>query len=457
MAYLSYSNQSYLKGLLDTFLEEVVKSAKRAREVIGLKAPTQTLLGQVAKADFAKNPSLFLELYQRYVKLNYQKASFLNNAGTLARSYSSMDDLWHDAAQQKEGKSPYTFWDTYEHGRRRQLEKLLANVYGSEDALLLNSGMSAVFAGIEVNSLSKGDILLTTDKNYFETTDYLSQIIEKRGIRVIRCPSNQITSYLKEYKPKLLIVETVANTPESPVIESWLEWENASSNTFILIDNTLQSHLTRWFSSPFSLRENVAVIESATKYLSQDCVAGVLYGYQDLVNKARILARNTGQHLQEKAFNYLAEGQIQLVIERLKLHSRNTLLFCRILKEDFGNYFEYIRECSHADRESPVFTEGIGGLVFLNPVCLSTYSKQELNRKILHRWQEKCQNKELNLPVRAGFGWTQTIARIYESSYLNQPDSPCYIRVAVGIEPESIIFSLANLLGQAVQECFNYN
>ena len=56
------------------------------------------------------------------------------------------------------------------------------------------------------------------------------------------------------------------------------------------------------------------------------------------------------------------------------------------------------------------------------------------------------------VPVRAGFGWTDTTARIHEPTGERVDEEPRYLRVSVGIEPEHIIRDLGKALRAASDE-----
>ena len=71
------------------------------------------------------NPG-FAELKKAYDRLSFEKAVMLHELTEVAASYRSMDEFWADADAQERGDSRRTFWDTYEHGRRRQIESQLA-------------------------------------------------------------------------------------------------------------------------------------------------------------------------------------------------------------------------------------------------------------------------------------------------------------------------------------------
>lgn len=398
----------------------------------------------------------------RYRGLGLSVASRLNEVASVARAYGTMDEFWADADAQSTGESPHTFWDTYEHGRRRQLERTLAGVLGAEDTLLLNTGMSAVTTAIEAAELRPGDRVLTGLQSYFETSEYLDIHMGRRAVEIIRAPIDQPDAMgvvLERTRPRLVLFETTTNSPDVTVPRGLEVWLRASPESLFVCDNSVQGALTGWFSDP-KLRsvapERLLVVESATKYLSQSVVAGLLYGKRDEVERARAFARVTGQHLQEKAFNYLREGELRHVGKRMKLHSRNTEILAEQLAQVPESPFSVrlARGPVHRHRESlDIFAEGVGGLIFLVPDGERARSRapQALCRQTLTSWQERLRPMGWSVPVRAGFGWSETSARVYESGALNQRSAPSYLRISVGIEPEEVARQLGTALCEAVE------
>ncbi|MEI6430491.1 MAG: PLP-dependent transferase, partial [Pseudanabaena sp. ELA607] len=252
-------------------------------------------------------------LWHSYQSLVLRKGNFLNEISTFAHTYPSMEAFWDDAKAQVLGESPNTYWDTYEHGRRRQLEQILANTYGSESALLVNTGMSTIAVVVGMLNLSQGSKILTGERCYFETSDYLERYLVPRGIEIIRVPVDNtllLNETIKNLQPQLAIFETVTNVPDVTALLGFPDCLGVSPNTFFLIDNSVQSHLTKWFSLVEKSCSRVLVAESLGKYLTHETMGGVIYGSKETVERARNFARATGQQLQEKSFNYLCEAEL---------------------------------------------------------------------------------------------------------------------------------------------------
>lgn len=456
-------NSDYLRSLAAALIDEIDEVATWCPSSRDLLPRCREFEGQIQSMGLDYNLTDWRLAMDAYGELGLAVAGRLNAVSSIARNYDSMDEFWSDADAQSIGASPYTFWDTYEHGRRRQIERVVAGVYGAEDALLLNTGMSAVTAAIEAAELRPGDRLLTGLHSYFETSEYLEKHLSPRGVEILRVPiadpeAMRIT--IARAKPRLILFETTTNAPDAAVPLGFEAWLPNCPDALVVCDNTVQGPLTRWFSDPEIaglLPAQFLVVESATKYLSQSVMAGIVYGNRQQVDRARAFARVTGQQLQEKAFNYLRKGDLQHVIRRLKLHSRNTELVGNELSRPWGDNFS-VRLLSGSARAHQIrpdlFSAGVGGIVFLVPhhAGSSLDGAQTICRRVLASWRDRLGAMGYLVPIRAGFGWNETSARIYETGALNQPNAPAYLRISVGIEPKAVVRHFGATLCQALEE-----
>jgi hypothetical protein len=319
---------------------------------------------------------------------------------------------------------------------------LCAQSYGAEAAVLVNSGMAALLSALCSGALRQGATILTGVRSYFETSQLIEQTLAILDLRIVRIAVDQegeIVRALRDETPAVALFETAINLPRGPIPIDHDAWVAASPNTLFVIDNSVQSSLTRWFDLRPELVSRLLVVESCVKYLTQDCMAGVVYGDTELIERCRAFARATGLLLQETAFNYLREAEIGHTHERLLLHSRNVRLFVEELAH--RSVFAFVGGIGDGDDGaslSPFLAAGVGAPVF---VCgpVNTIDAGAAYRALLREWRRRVADDGLDIPVRAGFGWPETTARLYESGVLNQADAPVYLRVSVGIESPSVI------------------
>lgn len=393
----------------------------------------------------------FIESLALYRALCEQKSQLLHECTEIAAAYETMDEFWVDADRQELGLSQRTFWDTYEHGRRRQLEAFLAQTYGSESSLLVNTGMSAVDVALRSADLKAGDVVLTQRESYFETSVYFKDVLQPTGIRIERrdmWSAAGLNDAVSETNAKVVFLETATNCPPCQIAPPTEVVSDGSVE--IVIDNSLFSHGIRWFDH---LRgPNVLIAESAIKYLTGVASAGVLYGSKSRIDRAREYARNVGQQLQERAFNHIQLGEIATAADKVRLQSSRASLFLKNLDE--GPWKTQMTPAMYANERSDWLGEqlhalGGGALVFLTLDEDSVDKMRERHRRILNGWQTHMRDAGEQLGVRAGYGWDRSTARCYESARLNQAHAPQYLRLSVGIEPESYVLQLADALNKS--------
>ncbi len=394
----------------------------------------------------------FAELKKAYDQLSFEKAVMLHERTEVAASYESMEEFWADADAQERGDSPRTLWDTYEHGRRRQIESQLAGCYGCEAALLVNSGMSAIDTAVRSLHLKSGDVVLTHRRGYFETSQYLENILRTEGIGIVRRSLDdraELRAAVGDVRPRLLLVEAAMTIPPCEIVGCL---DDVPDSVQIVIDNSVFSHGVHWFDHV--RQRNAVIVESAIKYMLGHASGGVLYGSHDRIGAARHYARNVGQQLQERAFNHLQVGEIATLREKVRLQGTRAALFVSALQaRDWARTSSPANAASGRDDwPARAVREVDGGcMVFLELPDNLPDEKAQLQRRIMQAWRNELARRGIALPIRAGFGWDETSARSYESTRLNLPDAPMYIRVSVGIEPPDQVATLAECLNLAVR------
>ncbi|OYY79551.1 MAG: hypothetical protein B7Y43_00215 [Sphingomonas sp. 28-62-20] len=366
------------------------------------------------------------------------------NAGArYAHAYPSMTAFFADAEAQRLGASDATFWDTYEHGRRRQIEHAIAGQRGHGAALLVNSGMSAIAVALGSAGLGPGDTLLTGTNGYFETSALLAEVVG-HGVTVVRVDLDDACAWQRAVAevPKVILLETVENGPAGRSCPPPGQWLGAARSTLILIDNSLVSAGCDWaaLARRHGVAERLVAAESAAKYLSQTIVAGMLLGAPEAIERCRAQARNHGQQLQERLFNYLRQWEIEGLATRWALHDRNARRF-------------HARVTAGLARPLALFRRVDGALVYVQlPEAGDGASRAIRHRRLLEGWVARCGEVGTPVAIRAGFGWRQTTARCYEGNYLNQRHAPDYLRLSIGIEPEARIDAIADGFLAALEE-----
>jgi cystathionine beta-lyase/cystathionine gamma-synthase len=446
-------NRSELSGetsierdVLDPGDEQVVSYLRDALQC--LNWPSNAITGE-------RSYAAWIQWRRALVQAFHHRAAEVNAVTEIAEECETAQQFWNLVSNVDAGVSSTTYWDTYEHGRRRQLERRLAQCYGAATALLLNCGMSAIAVSLGSCCLRSGDVLLTGTRRYFETTGYIDRFVRPSGVQVIEVEVGRpgaLVEALTRFRPRVVLVETATNAPSVDCPKDINLWAQTSPDTIFIIDNSIQSVLTRWYDIAHDLSDRLLVVESGTKFITNEIMCGVVYGAGEPAARARNFARDTGQQLQGRSLSYLNEHLLDLLPRRLAIHDRNTRRFAEILRQHLPTSFHVVTVDSDAPAigVSP-FDLGIGCLVFVvGPSCL----RPEGYHRILSSWRSLC-GREVDhaVPsVRAGFGWLGTAARVYQGSLLNQSDAPSYLRISVGAEPEFAIKASARALATAISE-----
>lgn len=380
----------------------------------------------------------------RYEALCKSLAGLLSKHGTIARAYEDMQSFWEDAGRQSTGDSPHTFWDVYEHGSRRRLESALAVAYGAEDAILVNSGMSAIAVAVQAAPVHTGDIVHVGMRGYFETTDLFDQLMSSRGaaVRDVIAPDGALTC-----RPAFALLEVADATPGPHVLLDEPLRSLVSIGCNIVIDNSLFGAAASW-SHVFSSTDQVVVVESLAKFVGRELMGGVIYGSRRSLARLRPLARGSGQQLQAHALHRLRYCEITTVRTRLALHARNA----EVLLGKLERSRHWLETCSPLRANFRQLGMATGGcLVFLR-VRAGQRECAEMHRRVMARWRQLATASGHTLHVRAGYAWDETTARCYEGASLKQAGVEDYMRVSVGVERVERVAELGDLLNQSIEE-----
>ncbi|MFG3248801.1 hypothetical protein [Streptomyces sp. NPDC048187] len=388
------------------FLERLVGARSSALEAGAEEAVI--LLDQLIADRRSLPPTMRdFERFDRAVRLT---ATALSAQCLVADQYSSMDGFWSDAADQEKGLSSRTFWDTYEHGRRRQFEQALAAAYGAADAVLVNSGMAGVYAALVSATEHGRRILRLPARRYFETHDLIENV-----------PFGQQAA-----DPSLGTVGFLEPITNAPTLDVNDPTDLGPDVDRFVVDNSLFSHAFSYADvSAWLCGQSVLVVESLAKYLSGLVSGGVVYGDRDAVEAVRTFARRTGQLLQGAALAYLSPIDIQLARKRVRSHVVGAAEFAAHIDRTAWKVME--PDPNLLEKSGVPAQLRTGSLLFLRPADTETDCAA-----IVDRWIVATANLDQPVRIQAGFGWPWTTTRSYGVDRLNQPDGPRYIRISVG-------------------------
>ncbi|GHB75647.1 trans-sulfuration enzyme family protein [Persicitalea jodogahamensis] len=164
------------------------------------------------------------------------------------------------------------------------LRKKLAALDEAEDALVFNSGASAIYGAVMAN-VQAGDHIISVDKPYNSALRLFNGILPRFGITVTYIDGTKIENFEAALRPetRLIFLES-PNTLTYELQDLAAVAQLARSrNILTVIDN---SYCTPLYQKPHSFGIDLS-LQSATKYIGghSDTVAGVLTGSRELIKK----------------------------------------------------------------------------------------------------------------------------------------------------------------------------
>ncbi|MCE7040029.1 PLP-dependent aspartate aminotransferase family protein [Dyadobacter sp. CY312] len=175
----------------------------------------------------------------------------------------------------------------YSRGKNPTIEilrKKLAALDGAEDALVFNSGASAIYCSVLAN-VKTGDHIISVEKPYSWASRMFDNMLPRFGISTTYINGTDIENFKAAIRPETRII--YLESPNSLTFD--LQDLEAvarlakSHNIITIIDN---SYCTPLYQQPLAFGIDLS-LQSATKYLGghSDTVAGVLTGKEELLQK----------------------------------------------------------------------------------------------------------------------------------------------------------------------------
>jgi cystathionine beta-lyase/cystathionine gamma-synthase len=157
------------------------------------------------------------------------------------------------------------------------LRKKLAALDGAEDALVFNSGASAIFASV-VPFVEQGDHIISVKNPYTWAQKLFNDFLPKFGVFTTYVDGRDVQNFIQESKSNTKIIYLESPNSWDFAIQNLREiaaWAK-SKNIMTVVDNSYSSPL---YQKPIEMGIDL-VLQSVTKYLNghSDVVAGVLTG-----------------------------------------------------------------------------------------------------------------------------------------------------------------------------------
>lgn len=191
----------------------------------------------------------------------------------VAYSFSSADEAAAVVAGEEEG----VYYGRYGNPTTRTLEKKIAALEGSEDALGVSSGMAAISIAL-LSHLKHGDHVVATRDVYGGTHKFLTNFAVRYGIETDFIDCTDLEQIQKAIKPntKVIYIETPSNPGLCLIDIAEVAKISKAHGLPLIVDNTF---MTPCLQNPLALGADV-VVHSATKYLNGhgDAIAGFVCG-----------------------------------------------------------------------------------------------------------------------------------------------------------------------------------
>ena len=164
------------------------------------------------------------------------------------------------------------------------LRKKLAALDDAEDALVFNSGASAIFAAVFAN-VKSGDHIVSVNKPYTWAWKMFDNILPRFGITTTYVDGTDINNFKNALRPNTRVI--YLESPNSLTYELQdLEAVAALARADGIITVVDNSYCTPLFQKPIALGIDIAM-QTATKYINghSDTVGGVLSGTKAMMKK----------------------------------------------------------------------------------------------------------------------------------------------------------------------------
>ncbi len=202
-----------------------------------------------------------------------------------------------------------------------ELEKKMAALENTEDAVATSSGMAAIFASF-MTFLKTGDHLISSRSVFGATHTLYTQFLPNWGIDVTLVDPVDQDTWKKALRPntKMFFVETPSN-PGLDIID--LSAAKTFSETNGLLLNVDNCFATPYLQQPANYGADL-ITHSATKYIDGQgrVMGGIVAGKNNLIAQVKKLCRSTGPAL--SPFNaWILSKSLETLAVRMDRHCDN--------------------------------------------------------------------------------------------------------------------------------------
>ncbi len=225
---------------------------------------------------------------------------------------------------------PAEFYTRYGNPTHREAEATIAALEGGEAALVMASGMGAIFAAM-MSNLCTGDHVVAQRNLYSGTCTLIEELLPRWGIEHTFVEQFDAANFAEALRPqtKLIYVETPTNPLMHVTDLRAVAAMGRERAVLTLVDNTFATPINQ---RPLALGIDVC-LHSATKYLGghSDITAGVIVGGAEFCERAWRFALVAGAALSPFDGWLLLRGLRTLGL-RVAQHNRNALALAQFLE-----------------------------------------------------------------------------------------------------------------------------
>ncbi|MBH8602854.1 PLP-dependent aspartate aminotransferase family protein [Thermoactinomyces sp. CICC 10522] len=223
------------------------------------------------------------------------------------------------------------YYTRYGNPVHERVKKVMAELEGTETALVTGSGMGAIATTL-LSLVSAGDHVIAQTRHYMSTAKIMDEMLPRFGVEVTLVEQADVSAFAAAIRPntKLIMVESPAN-PSLVVTDLAAVAELARPRGIIIVaDNTFASPINQ---RPHELGADV-VVHSATKYLGghHDLTAGVICTSEELAERIWHTHISIGSVLSPMDAWLLLRG-LRTLPMRIERINANALALAKFLEE----------------------------------------------------------------------------------------------------------------------------
>lgn len=234
-----------------------------------------------------------------------------------------------DSVLGKSDKDLYTRWS---NPTTRYTEDKISSLEGTDDTIVLSSGMAAISSAI-LGLTKSGDCVLSTDSIYGGTMHLFHKLQNELNIQIDFVDCNEFIDAIRDSNNRYQLC--YFETPTNPTLKivDIKGVSNAAQSAGIpsMIDSTFGSPINQ---RPHELGIDI-IMHSATKYLGghSDIIAGSVSASTELMTKIRGAAKLLGGTMDPFA-SFLLDRGLKTLQVRMERHNYNAMYLAAKLSED---------------------------------------------------------------------------------------------------------------------------